>query len=300
MEPIDDGEVALVAQRYTKTLAELEVAPGEALLVLPNGDFFPDVFRGDAESLEALIARLSGYAGLEHEVELRVSGQTLDCADGGCGTGACGSPATRPSGVTRPVRLGERWALEVAASDLGDPIVMTARLATALSAVCYVERAEVAGESLAMEQAELGAVALGFGVLELEASHIYKKGCGGPQVARATALDCRTLSIALSLFLAREKLSPKHARSELGATQSELLDQAWEIVSDSPALVDGLRSDPARVAAGRFKLHGGGSWFGRWFGKRGGSSREDQALAALERGASVDEVAALLGQDTRR
>ncbi len=303
MEPIDDSEVALVARRYAQTVAELDVAPGEALLVLPNGDFFPDLFRGDAESLEALIARLSGYAGLEHDVGLKLSGDAANCDDGGCGTGACGPSAPVGGGVTRPVRAGDSWFVEVARTDLGDPIVLTARLATAIAAICSVERADVADAALAVEQAELAAVALGFGVLTLEASHLYKKSCGGPQIARATALDCRALSIALCLFLAREQLSPKLARAELAPTQAELVGQAWEIVAHSPSLIEGLRVHPARVAAGRFTLRDGGSWLGRLFGKRASSrSREDQALAALERGASVEEVATLLGpgHDTRR
>ena len=176
-------------------------------------------------------------------------------------------------------------------------MVLTARLSTALSAIVCVEN-EVA-EDVGAELAETAAVALGFGVLVLEASYLYRKSCGGPSVGRATALDCRSLSALFCLYLAREGLAPRAARSELGATQRALIDSAWLVVDESPTLVGALKNDLDRVAAGRFPLRDGGSWLGRLLGKRKAANREDEALAALERGASVDEIATLLGTPRR-
>jgi hypothetical protein len=59
-----------------------------------------------------------------------------------------------------------------------------------------------------------------------------------------------------------------------------------------------LREQPERVARGDFKLRDGGSIFTRLFGKKQpktASDREAAALRALERGASLDEVEALVG-----
>jgi hypothetical protein len=299
VDPLGDGEVTLLARQYAKVLRSLGVRTGEPLLVLPNGDFFPDRFQGDQASIEALVARLSGYAGLEASVGARLVGEGPEgCGDNACGTGSCGpsKPAARTAS-TRIVRADNEWLLEVPAAELSDPIVLTARLASALSAIAWLERGDA--EEVTPELAEVAAVALGFGVLLLEASYLYKKSCGGPQVGRATVLDCRSLSVLFCLFLAREKLSPRAARAELGATQRAVVDGAWLVVDESPTLATALQNDLDRVIAGRFLLRDGGSWLGRLFGKGKRANREDEALAALERGASVDEVAALLGDNRR-
>jgi hypothetical protein len=300
LDPIGEGEVTLLAGEYAKVARSLGVRQGEPLLILPNGDFFPDRFRGDQGSIEALVARLTGYAGLDVAVGARLVGAEAEgCGDGSCGTGGCGTGAALPSDARmRTLRQDGEWTIEVPAQELGDPIVLTARLASALAAITWLESGEV--DEVSAQHAEVAAVTLGFGVLLLEASYLYRKSCGGPSVGRATALDCRSLSVLFSLFLAREGLTPRAARAELGATQQALLDSAWLLVDESPTLVGALKNDLDRVAAGRFPLRDGGSWLGRLFGKRKAASREDEALAALERGASVDELAALLGSGESR
>src|SRR5688572_11156662 len=94
MDPIGDGEVTLLATEYAKVVRSLGIVQGEPLLVLPSGDFFPDRFRGDQTSIETLVARLSGYAGLEDvAVGARLVGAdaessgTSSCGSGSCGTG---------------------------------------------------------------------------------------------------------------------------------------------------------------------------------------------------------------------
>jgi len=100
-----------------------------------------------------------------------------------------------------------------------------------------------------------------------------------------------------ALFLARHDHPPRKALAELGTTQKALVKEACALVGESPDLVRGLRSDLLRVARGRFKLRQGRSLFSRLFGarERRPADPESRALAALERGASVDELAELLG-----
>lgn len=305
VEPISPADVKPLAERYAELVQELGLKPGEPLLVLPNGDFFPDLFRGDQDSLERLVARLSGYAGLEEtelEVRLRGAVEGESCGTGGCGSGACGTSSSDDGEGLRLSRGENGFVLDVPAALLRDPIVLTSRLAVAVATLVFIEREAFGSEAnLTPELAEATAVALGFGVLLLEASYIYRKACGGPQVGRATALDHRALSILFCLFLAREKLSPSAARKELGATQRASVGEAWALIEESPTLVSGLREDLSRIAAGRFSIGDGGSFFTRLIERFKPRPRpEDAALEALERGASVDEVAELLGASSGR
>jgi hypothetical protein len=306
VEPLRPDDVKPLAARYAELVQELRLGTGEPLLVLPNGDFFPDLFRGDEASVERLVARLSGYAGLEAtELSVRLRGATLgeDCSTGGCGTGACGdSSGSKEDGALRLLREEQGFVLDVPAALLRDPIVLTSRLAVAVASLVFLERGAFGAEAaLTPELAEATAVALGFGVLLLEASYLYRKGCGGPQVGRATALDHGSLSLLFCLFLAREGLAPGEARKELGTTQRASVSEAWALVQESPTLVKGLRTDLGRIASGRFSVGDGGSFVSRFFERLKPRPRaEDAALAALERGASVDEVAALLGADSGR
>jgi hypothetical protein len=309
MEPLDDDAVRALARRYAAVVDELELEAGEPLLVLPNAEFFPDRFTGDEASLGLLAARIQGYAGLEDvRIDTRLRGDAAPKLGGGsCGTGGCGSGAcsTEPeSAATEPriaLTTGGSYVVNVPASELGHSIVLTARLATAFGAIALAERRGDAdpGEP---GDAELAATALGFGVLLLEASYLYSKSCGGPSVQCATSVGLDELSVVFALSAAREKHSLGDALSELGTTQRALVKSASVVVSESPGLVDLLRKNPGRAARGDFRLRDGGSLFSRLF-KRSRPKSEDErltdALGALENGASVDEVAEMLGA-TRR
>lgn len=304
MEPLSDAAVRTLVERYAETVDALDVPAGEPLLVLPNAEFFPDTFTGDRASVERLAARMQGYAGLESvNVEVTVQGELMPagdaCGSGGCGSGACATPAVEISGPR--LRKGDDgWHLSVPASELGSPIVLTARLATSFGAIALVER-HPDGNALVRDaaEAELAAVALGFGVLLLEASYIYQKGCGGAHVTNATELGCRELALLFALAVAREKQSLRAALGELGTTQRAFVKDAAALVAESPGVVKALRDSPTRVASGDFKLRDGRSLFARLFSRPSRPKNEEQrlsaALAALERGASVDELAELVG-----
>jgi hypothetical protein len=304
VEPLSDADVRPLVERYADLVHALAIPQGEPLLVLPNAEFFPDHFSGDAASVERLAARMQGYAGLEAvNVEVGVSGElelgSDACGTGGCGSGACATPAVEVR-EPRLKRTPDGYAIRVPAVELADPIVLTARLATAFGAIGLVER-HPEGEARLRDprEAELAGVALGFGVLLLEASYLYKKSCGGPHVTHATELGCRELAVVFALSVAREKHALKSALAELATTQRVLVKEAAALVAESPALVRALQGDPARVARGDFALRDGRSLLGRLFGGRSRPKSEEArvaaALAALERGASVDELAELVG-----
>jgi hypothetical protein len=304
VEPLSDSAVRPLVEHYAELVDALAIPAGEPLLILPNGEFFPDRFTGDAQSVEGLAARMQGYAGLENvNIDVGVSGELVTgeggCGTGGCGSGACATPAVEIK-EPRLRRTEQGYAVRVPAAEIGDPIVLTARLATAFGAIALVER-HAEGEALVRDarQAELAAVALGFGVLLLEASYVYKKSCGGPHVTHATELGGPELAVVFALSVAREEHSLRAALAELGTTQRVLVKHAALLVSESPALVRALRENPARVACGNFALRDGRSWFGGLFKSRPRPQSEEArlsaALAALERGASVDELAELVG-----
>jgi hypothetical protein len=308
VDGLDDDAVRALAKRYAAVVDELELAAGEPLLVLPTAEFFPDRFTGDEASLGLLAARIQGYAGLEDvRIDTRLHGAAAPKAEGGsCGTGGCGSGAcaTGPEAdvaVPRLLRTEDGYLVNVPAAELGHSIVLTARLATAFGAVALAERRED-GDPGDPGDAELAATALGFGVLLLEASYIYAKSCGGPSVQRATSLGLDELAVLFALSAARESHSLRDALAELGTTQRALVKSASVVVSESPGLVELLRTSPLRAARGDFRLRDGRSIFSRLF-QRSRQKTEDErltaALGALENGASVDEVADMLGA-TRR
>jgi hypothetical protein len=276
--------------------------------VLPNAEFFPDRFTGDAASVERLAARMQGYAGLEGlEIGTRLVGEPAVASGSSCGTGACSVPGCGPMASDgekgpRIERTNDGYLFRVPSEELGHSIVLTARLATAFGAVTLVER-HPRGAALAAHQveAELAATALGFGVLLLEASYLYSKSCGGPNVQRATALPTDELAGLFVLSAAREEQPLKVALAELGTTQRAAVREAWTFIEESPGLVRDLRERPERVARGNFSLRDGGSFFSKLFGRGkrpaapSESEREAAALRALERGASVEELEDLVG-----
>ena len=310
VEALSDDAARELAQSYAGLVAGLAIPAGDPLLVLPNAEFFPDKFTADAASVERLVARMQGYAALEAlTIDVEVVGELAGSSAGSCGTGGCGSGACEvpaPSAnVPRLARTEGGYRLRVPADEIGNPIVLTARLATSLGAVALVERhPEGAERVLDGAQAEIAAVALGFGVLLLEASYMYRKACGGPNVACATGLGLGELAWLFALSVAREEHSLRSALAELGTTQRALVKEAAGLAAESGTLVRLLKQQPARAARGDFKLRHGGSLWSRLFSSRARPQTEEArleaALAALENGASVDEVAKLVGPTESR
>jgi len=290
-----------VARKYAEVMARLDLTRGEQPLVLPNGEWFPDTFRHDEESLERLVCRMQGYAGLERlEITSQLLGEPVGetCGTGGCGSGACG-PATAPGDLLpRLARTADGYRLEMPPAALRHPIALTATLARMLGAIALHEK----GDPNPLEaSAELAAVALGFGVLVLEGSYLYTKSCGGPSVGRATVLSCGELALPFALFLAIEDKRPGDARAELSTTQKAAFDEAWALVQSNRAFVERLSNDPSAVASGAGELREARSWLARVLGIGNRRKQKDAATAALEaleRGESLDGIAELLKTDT--
>lgn len=287
----------VVVQRYAEVVDELDLTPGEQALILPTNEWFPDRFTGDQASFEALVARMQGYAGLE-EIELEAQLVGADgspaCGPSGCGPSGCGTPKPTAEGP-RLSATRQGFLLEMPAAAVSQPIAFTASVARALGQIRLVKAGDTSGDPM---RAELAATALGFGVLLMEASYLYSKSCGGPSVGTATALSCGELAVPLALFLACEGHKPRAAVGELSTTQRAVFDDAWALVSSNRSLIESLRSRPDRVKEGRFELGEARSWLARLFaGKKAAppAAPELVALAALERGESVENVAALLG-----
>lgn len=300
------AELRRAAQLYAQALSDLEVTPGDQPLLLPNAEWFPDRFSADQDSLERLVARMQGYAGLEAvEIDVTLTGDdsaATGCGTGGCGSGACSTPKAELSAPRLSSFGNGRYGIEMPAKALGHSIAFTASIARMLGQVRLLEAGR---ENADPALGELVAVGLGFGVLLLEASHLYAKGCGGPSIGKATALGCNQLALPFALFMATEGHKMRAALAELSVTQRALVDEAWALVQSNRALVERLKADPARVARGDFKLGEARSFLSRLFGgnektRAKPADRELAALEALERGESLDEVAALLGTEPSR
>ena len=298
MELPDPSILELVVQRYAGVIETLALDPGEQPLVLPTGEWFPDRFLGDQASFEGLVARMQGYAGLEEaEIEAVLTGEIPgggSCSTGGscgCGPSATSAPA---SDTPRLVALDAGFRIEMPGQALKHPIAFTATVASLLGSARLMLAGDRSGDPL---RAELAATALGFGVLLFEASHIYSKGCSGPSVGRATALGAGELCVPLALFIAYEGHKLRSALGQLAPTQRELLNEAWALVDSNRALVADLRNRPERVKSGRVELTRARSWLARLFSgksQKKGKDANELALSALERGESLDNVAALL------
>jgi hypothetical protein len=246
-----------VIQRFARLLERYSADLGVRPLVLPNGEFFPDHFSGDEESVALLLSRLQEHAGLaDIPIECRViaTGSTPPEVSS-CSSGACGVPQTG-NGMARLIDQGGSWILQVPAAELRHPVALTTNLSRSLSFIFLVET-QREGETIEPPvdvTADFIAVGLGFGALMLQGSYIYAKSCGGPQIASVTKVGISELAIAVALFaeIGAHKLAP--ALKTLEITQREALRDAHRIVRGNRKLIDALSREPKRITGGDFSL----------------------------------------------
>jgi hypothetical protein len=278
--PNREVQHALVAA-YADVVARLELLPKGRALVLPNAEFFPDVFSGDEASVQRLLDRLLEHAQLaDMAVIVRFWG---DEAGAGCGTGACGScgptPQAEPESLERLVDAGDFWQVNVLPGEAAQPVALSSALCRAV-ALAVLREADAPPTHLNLDLAvDLTAVALGFGVLLLEGSHIYRKSCGGPSIGRSTALGPSELSLVLALSAAVGQQAPRSINKYLSPTQQELFGEARVWADSNAALVQSLRSDAERVAQGEFELREPQSWLGRFLR---GTARKAPSLESAD------------------
>jgi hypothetical protein len=264
MDLPSDQALRWIVSTYARLRAAHGAALGEPALVQPSGEFFPDEFRLDAASVERLLRRIIGYSPVSDDIgiELAFVEPEADHA-GGCGSLACGPAGGRGArGGVHELQDGYRVVL--AATDVGNPDVLTTALARSVGAVALLE----AGEEADPAEAEIVGVACGFGVLLANGAAVWAKSCGGLRMARATVLSVEEIGVALALFAAVHGTRPSDARASLGATQREAFDLAEAWVESNPLLVETLRDRPALLEAGAFEIEPVRGIVGRWLHKR--------------------------------
>ncbi len=277
-----------VTQRYGRLLSRVGDELGKRPAVLPNGDFFPDKFRGDQTSVRRLTKRMLKQAGMS-DVPLKViaydvGGETTgggSCGTGGCGSGAC-APSTGQGDIPRLSEEDDTWVIRIPAAELAHPVVLTANLARTLAHVFLIETAE-SDEHLAdlSLEADFAAVGLGFGALLMQGAYIYSKSCGGPSIAKVTELTLPEVTALFALFASQNGHSLRRAGKHLDPTQRALLSEAQEWVATNDHVVELLRHDPSAVASGHFDLKDTKPLLVRWFGKKK-KPAEAQTLAEME------------------
>jgi len=260
-------------------------------LVLPNGEFFPDVFTADEPSVQRLLDRLLSHAGLS---DMALVAKFWGEPAGECGSGACGSCGPTPSepeSVERLVDAGEFWQVNVLPTEVGDSVALSSALCRAI-ALAVLREADAPPQDLPVDLAvDLTAVALGFGTLLLEGSHIYRKSCGGPSVGCVTALGPTELAVVLALSATVNEQSLRGASKLVSITQREALAEAKVWADSNPALSASLRRSPSAVARGEFELREPTSWLGRWFGKSRRDPKPENARSIEELEAALENAA---------
>jgi hypothetical protein len=282
---LPDSEIrrALVTS-YASVVHALGPMVRDRPLVLPNGEFFPDVFTGDEASVQRLLDRMLEHAGLsDMAVVVKFWG---DDSEAGCGTGACGScgptPQAEPESLERLVDAGDAWQVNVLPGEAAQPVALSSALCRAV-ALAVLREADAPPTHLHPDLAvDLSAVALGFGVLLLEGSHIYRKSCGGPSIARSTALGPSELALVLALSAAVSEHSPRAINKYLSATQQEAFAEAKVWADSNAALAQAMRGDPKRVARGEFELREPASWLGRWLGGKARRAPNAESATTIE------------------
>jgi hypothetical protein len=289
MELPDLARRAELVRRYAHLLEHFGAELGDRPLVRQNGEFFPDAFNADQESLTRLVRRLQSHAGLaDVPIEVRLSSLDTDDSEG-CGTGSCGSGACAPAkvgGSGGKARLEERpngWVLNVFDAELHHPVALTCTLARVLA---HVFLAETQSDAAPVEapfdlSIDLTAVALGLGTLVLEGSYVYSKSCGGPSVSQLTTLPVGELAVACALFVAVGGHSGRRALAELGTTQRALLAEANDWAASNPSIIQQLADDPGSLAARAPVLADTRPWLLRLFDRTPRRSKEPSLERAL-------------------
>jgi hypothetical protein len=273
-------------------------AIGDPTLVQPTGEFFPDEFRLDGESVARLLRRMIHYAPISDRLGVALGFVEPDEKQaGGCGSAACGTDGAANLGRPDVEELDEGYRVWVAAADVPRAEVLAGSLSRAIGALVLHE----AGEPVDPRTSEIVAAASGFGVLLTNGAAVWTKACGGLRMACATALSVEEVSVALALFTAVHRRKPSEARGHLGATQREAFDAAFEWVDSNRALVEALRDRPVMLEAGVFAIEPLRGTFGRWLQKRKQEKEQSVPVAKAppmseERRRHFEEAKALIDE----
>lgn len=256
-------------------------------LVLPTGEFFPDVFdrtRGAVARLLARVAKLAGLSDVPIDLHVVEAGAD-DPLGGSCSSGACSTPKAAPARVRRVEVIGEGYRVAVLPQEASHPVVLTTALVRAVSEI-FLHEAE-AWDAFELRERDAGidlcASALGFGVLLGNGSYIYSKSCGGVSVASATHLPVEEIALALALHVQLHGLSAKLARKHLDTTPRAHFEAGHAWAASNAGVVDLVRTDRAAVEAGSYSLSEGRGWLSRLLGVGRAKGASAPTEAELER-----------------
>lgn len=271
----------------------------EADLVEPTGEYFPDPFALEPSSIDRLMRRMMTYAPLAADLEVAlafVEPEEASTGGGGCGSGACGTGADkREHGGGRSIVRGgaveteDGYAVAVATADVGDPTLLTASLARSMGRLVLYECGEDVDERDEAALAELTAVACGLGVLMLNGSCVYKKGCGGMRMHQGTVLGVHDVALATALFVRLNEEKPSKVRRHLEVTQREAFDEALAWVDGQPKLVAQLREHPETLTDGVFVLEQKKGLFAKLFDRRPKDLLEEAPVSVAPRSSKSEE-----------
>jgi hypothetical protein len=293
----DEPALRELVRRWARLHAERGGEIGTRPLVLPTAEFFPDPFTGDAGSAAALVARMQRHAGID-DVPITTEVVTPDGVAHratSCSSGACALPAAMADSFPRvaPDPGGDGWLLRLARPELAHPVGATAAVARALGTIFLDETAprEAEPDDAPEVTSDLAAVALGFGVLLVEAAYVYSKSCGGPSVARLTRLSVGEIAAVLALFAAAGGHKPRRIKPHLGTTQASVFAEAAAWAASNDALVAALVARPSEVSRGSFTLEDTRPWLLRVLGQARRRDRPRRPAAD----ATLEELEASLG-----
>ncbi|WP_394822774.1 hypothetical protein [Pendulispora albinea] len=295
MELPNDDTLNWIVTRYADFVAKHGEAIGQPELVQPTGEFFPDDFAFDVQSVARLFERMLSYAPVSDDLEFGL--QFVDsaqasggggCSSGGCGSGSCATDAG--ANVRDGLRNGvletdEGYVAVVNVEYVHNAILLTTSLVRSIGAIVLAEADEEVAESDLGLMSEIAAVASGFGVLLHQGSYVYGKSCGGARVQRATQLSVEELGVALALFTRHHELKASQARGHLDTTQREAFDHALEWVDSNEDIVDGLRERPEEIALGFFEIQPARGLLGRMLSRQP-RKRNEPSMAMLDRAKS--------------
>lgn len=288
--PLDHEKIRAIVAQLAHLRASYRDAFAAPALIEPTGEFFPDEFALDPESVERLFRRMLGYAPVSAGLQAGVGFIDEDgqVSGGGCGSGACGTGGLKEIARGGAVETEDGYAAVVHVRDVGDPTILTTVLARATGRIALFEADEDLDPRNEGALSELTAVAAGLGVLLLNGACVYKKGCGGMKRHQATYLDVEELALAVAFFVRATGQKPGAVRRHLEVTQREAFDHALDWVDSQPTLVRTLADRPETLADGIFELEAPKGFFARLFARK--EAAEPTMIAVRPRERSQEEA----------
>jgi hypothetical protein len=279
MDLSDDALRSIVAH-LAHVRAEYGEVLGDADLVEPTGEYFPDEFKLEPAAIHQLVRRMMTYAPLSttlHVETVFVEPDGANTGGGGCGTGACSPGDGAPKLVARggALEAEDGYQVVIASSDVAEPKLLTASLARSMGRLVLFEAGEEVDPRTEGALSELTAVACGFGVILLGGACVYKKGCSGMRRHQGTFLGPEELALACALFTRVTDRKPNAVRRHLEITQREAFDAALDWADGQPKLVRALKETPETLSDGIFSLEEKKGLFSRLLSR---SDRDDDAI----------------------